>query len=289
MNAKKTGAVITGVFIVLVCLLVIVTSIKVVPTGYTGVRARMGQISQNTISPGITFKIPFIDSIKLVNNKQQDVTIDGQIWSETAERTALYYEGVTITYQISAGRSAWILANVSNYEATLISPSLVSSAVKSASKLKTSIDATNRGIIEPEIAKVLQTSVDSKYGADTLTIIKVVVNEAEFEESYNQVIAEKQSAQIEYEKQQIENQKAIDKAIADATVKKTAAEAEAQALLIEAQAQADANELLEKSLTPNVLENKKIEKWDGKLPSVTGSEGGTIIDFGSVSNGAAAQ
>lgn len=281
MKSKKVTAWIIGLVVVFLVIILLGSSIKIVPTGYTGVRVRMGQISQNTIPAGISFKLPFIDTIKLVNNKQQDVTVDGQIWSETSERTALYYEGVTITYQISSGRSAWILANVSNYEATLLSPSIVSSAVKSASKQKTSIDATNRGIIEPEIAKVLQASVDSKYGPDTLTIIKVVVNEAEFEESYNQVIAEKQSAQIEYEKQQIENQKAIDKAIADATVKKTAAEAEAKALLIEAQAQADANALLEKSLTPNVLENKKIEKWNGELPKVSGGSD-AIIDMGDI-------
>lgn len=283
MKTKKTGTLIILGIVAAVALMLIAASIKIVPTGYTGVRVRFGQISANTIPSGINFKIPFVDTIKLVNNKQQEVTVNGQIWSETSERTALYYDGVTITYQISSGKSAWILANVTNYEDTLISSSLVSSAVKSASKQLSSIDATNRGIIEPAICKALQESVNGKYGEDTLTIIKIVINDAEFEESYNNVIAEKQSAQIEYEKQQIENKKAIEKAEADATVKKTQAQAEADALLIEAQAEADANALLENSLTPNVLKNHMIEKWNGELPMVEGADN-PIIDLGDISN-----
>lgn len=283
MKTKKTGTIVIVAIIAFFVIILLLASFKIVPTGYTGVRVRFGQISANTIPSGINFKIPFVDTIKLVNNKQQEVTVNGQIWSETSERTALYYDGVTITYQISSGKSAWILANVTNYEDTLISSSLVSSAVKSASKQLSSIDATNRGIIEPAICKALQESVNGKYGEDTLTIIKVVINDAEFEESYNNVIAEKQSAQIEYEKQQIENKKAIEKAEADATVKKTQAQAEADALLIEAQAEADANALLENSLTPNVLKNNMIEKWNGELPMVEGADQ-PIIDLGDITN-----
>ncbi|MED2235432.1 prohibitin family protein, partial [Bacillus thuringiensis] len=30
------------------------------------------------------------------------------------------------------------------------------------------------------------------------------------------------------------------------------------------------NEIIKKSLTPEIVEIKKIEKWDGKLPQVSG-------------------
>ena len=57
------------------------------------------------------------------------------------------------------------------------------------------------------------------------------------------------------------------------------AEADAEAVKIRAQAEAEANEIVSKSLTENVIENKKIEKWDGVLPKVTGGSD-TIIDLG---------
>ena len=40
----------------------------------------------------------------------------------------------------------------------------------------------------------------------------------------------------------------------------------------ETQAEAKANELLEKSLTDKVIQEKYIAKWDGKMPSVVAGE-----------------
>ena len=290
MKNKITARLIVTGLIVIAALLLIADSIKIVPTGYTGVRVRLGQVAQENISSGITMKIPFIDTVRLVNNKQQDVTIEGQIWSETSERTALYYEGINITYRINSGRSAWLVANVNDYEHTLLTSSFVSSSVKTASKLFTAIDATNRGIIEPAIAQALQASVDEKYGEDTITIIKVVVNNADYEDSYNQVIAEQQAAQIRYQTQQIENQRSIEQAEAQATVTRTSAQAQADALLIAAEAEAEANSIREESLTPNIIRYETITRWDGRLPMIqSGEDGGIIpmIDMSSVMDEAA--
>ena len=53
-------------------------------------------------------------------------------------------------------------------------------------------------------------------------------------------------------------------------------EAEAEAVKIRAEAEAQANERLNESLTEEILENKKIEKWNGELPKVTGDSGALI-------------
>ena len=287
MKGKFSKKWIIAGIIAAAAILIIANSIKIIPTGYTGVRVRFGQVSAENIEPGVTFKIPLIETIRLVNNKQQDITIDGQIWSETSERTALYYEGINITYRINPGRSSWLVANVNDYEHTLMTSSFVSSAVKTAAKQYNSIDATNRGIIEPAIALALQASVDEKYGEDTITIIKVVVNNADYEDSYNQVIAEQQAAQIRYQTQQIENQRSIEQAEAQATVTRTSAQAEADAMLIAAEAEAEANSIREESLTPNIIRYETINRWDGRLPMIqTGEDSGIVpmIDLSDISD-----
>ena len=86
---------------------------------------------------------------------------------------------------------------------------------------------------------------------------KVTISNADFEDSYNAAIAAKQQAQLNAEQQAIENQRAIDKAAADAEVKRTNAEADAKAKLIAAEAEAQANDLLEKSLTEMILREMK--------------------------------
>ena len=154
----------------------------------------------------------------------------------------------------------------------------MASSIKSSSKSLSDTDATNRSIIEPLVMKILQKSLDDKYGENVVYINKVIVNNADFEDSYNKAIAAKQKAKLEAEKQEIENQEAIDKAIADAEVKKANAKAAAEAKLISAQAEAKANKLLEESLTDKILQEKYINKWNGKLPStVVGEDVGIMI------------
>ena len=269
---------IVGLVIAVMLIIVAVNSVKIIPTGYTGVRTTFGQISSTVVQSGLNFKIPFIQSINLVNNKQQDVTFDGTISSETSERNEVFFSGITVTYQINAEKSSWIYANVSNYKNNLVSESLVASALKTSSKTLTPTDVTSRNILEPLVKENIQASLNEKYGSEVVKINKVVINNATFDEEYNDKIAQKQQAQMAYETQQIENKTAVEKAEADATVKITQAQAEADAKLISANAEAEANKLVEESLTENILKDKTIEKWNGELPKVTG-ENGMMLDI----------
>ena len=274
-NINKIIAVVSSVILVSV---VVSSSFCIIPTGYTGVRTTFGQIDQKPVSAGFNWKIPFVQKVNKVCNKQQDVFISGQIWSETSERTAIYYENVTVTYQINGEKSAWIVANVSDYKNSLITSGIVASAIKTASKELSSVDATNRGKIEPLAQEKLQKVLDEKYGPDVIYINKVVVENVDFEESYNQAIAEKQNAQLAYEKQAIENQKNVEKAEADAQAKEKAAQGEANAIKIKAEAEAEANKKVADSLTDEILRNKYYEKWNGKLPEVVGSDANVILN-----------
>lgn len=267
---KFKAAYVIWILVAIVVIFVVANSMKIIPTGYTGVRTTFGQISANVVQSGLNFKIPFVQSITLVNNKQQDVTFENTISSETSERNEVFFSGITVTYQINAEKSAWIYANVSNYKNNLISESLVASALKTASKTLTPTDVTSRNILEPMVKENIQNSLNEKYGSEVVKINKVVINNATFDEEYNAKIAQKQQAQMAYETQQIENKTAVEKAEADAKVKVTEAQAEADAKLIEANAEAEANKTLEESLTSEILQEMLIDKWNGELPLVSG-------------------
>ena len=77
------------------------------------------------------------------------------------------------------------------------------------------------------------------------------------------------TAQQDAQTQEIKNQTAIDKA-----------NAKAQAKIIEAEAEAKANKIVSDSITDELLKQKKIDRWDGKLPKVQGSATTAIIDSG---------
>ena len=257
-------------------------SFTIIPTGYTGVRVTFGQVDSRTLNNGFNFHIPFAQEIVLVNNKQQDIRFnENAISSETSERNTVNFKGITVTYQINPEKSAWIYANVTNYQDGLVSEPLVASAIKTTSKTLSPIDCTNRSILEPKAKENIQISLDEKYGPDVVYVNKVVVNDATFDAEYDEKIAKKQQAQIDYETQQIENKKNIEKAEADATVTKTNAQAKADALVINAEAEANANKTISDSIDANVLQNKYYETWDGKLPTtIVGSDAAASILIG---------
>lgn len=269
-------------WVIAVAVLIVSASITVIPTGYTGVKTTFGQIDERTLPNGANWHIPVVQSIEKVNNKQQDVEFEGQTWSETKERTALYYEDVTVTYRINPEKSAWIFTNVSDYKKNLVSAELTASALKSSSKQLTDTDATNRSIIEPLCKENLQKSVDAKYGENVIVINNVTISGADFDESYKKAIADKQKAQLAYEQAAIENKKNVEKAETDAKATKIKAQAKADAAVIKAEGDAKANKELNDSLTDKVLKSRYLDKWDGALPKASLSEGNTMYDISSL-------
>lgn len=128
-----------------------------------------------------------------------------------------------------------------------------------------------------ELLKLAE-SLNQKYGEGAVFINKVVINNMDFEEAYNTAIQQKSIAQQNADKQKIENEAAIAKAEADKQVAITNAEAEAQKTSIAADAQAEANRKIAESLSEPLIEYQKIQKWDGKLPTVSGSNALVSID-----------
>ena len=139
-------------------------------------------------------------------------------------------------------------------------------------------EVTNRTKIEPLAQQKLAESLVQKYSEDVVFVNKVVINDMNFEDAYNEAIQQKSIAQQNADKQKIENEAAIAKAEADKQVAITNAEAEAQKPSIAAEAQAEANRKLAESLSDTLIEYQKIQKWDGKLPTVSGGNALVSID-----------
>ncbi len=269
VGLKKSKRIMPACIIIGVAVFVVGCCFTIVPTGYTGVRTTFGQVSKNIVPQGFNLKVPFVQTIELVNNKQQDTKIVAQVWGESSEKIPVYATEITVTFQVESGRSAWIFSNVTDTK-DLITQSLVSSAIKSAMVELPASEVTVRSKIEPLVKEKLAESVDEKYGSDTISVLKVVIDQMDFEESYNNAISDKSIAMQRQAQQEIENNTAIAKAEADKKVAIANAEAEAEATRIAAEAEAAANKLIAESLTDEILKSKFYEKWDGKLPSVMG-------------------
>lgn len=263
---------------------------RVVPTGYTGVRTTFGLIDQESCMPGFNLVTPFAQSISLVNNKQQDLRFEDRVWAETKEQTVVYMEGVQVTYQIVPESSAWIYANVENWIEKLVDQDITASALKSAARELGADEVTDRAKIQDNARRLLQAAVDDKYGPERVIIKNVIINNMDFDESYNAAIAKKSQAIQEQQEQAIRNQTNVDKAKAEAEAERQKAQGQADAELIRANAKAEANKAIANSITDATQRQDAIDKWDGVLPRYAG-DGATfgILDAADVPTAAPAQ
>lgn len=267
-----------GITAVAVCIIGIgANCINIIPTGYTGIKTSFGKVSQKELTTGIHFSVPFVQNVSEINNKQQDVTIADKIWGEASDKTPVYAENVTVTYNISVEKSVWLYSNVTNMD-DIINNGIVASAVKSAMGELGPEDVTNRGKVEPLAQQKLAEALNAKYGEDAVTVHQVIISNMDFEDAYNDAIQQKSIAQQTAARQKIENETAIAKAEADKTVAIKNAEAKAEKMKIEAEAQADANKKVAESISDELIDYQKIEKWDGRLPTVTGGNAIVSLD-----------
>lgn len=137
----------------------------------------------------------------------------------------------------------------------------------------TDIFGDKRTEINAELDSYLKDKFDG-YGIiiDTVNFTNISVDDETAAAIQKKVNAQQELelANIEAETAKIQANK--DKEVAQIAADKAVIEAEAKAdtTRIEAQAEAEANREIAASLTPELIEKIKYEKWNGELPTVTG-------------------
>lgn len=248
--------------IVAVIAIIAVNTITVVGAGHTGVVVTMGKVNEGVLQEGIHAKIPFIQNVVMIDNRIQKLEVTTEAFSKDLQSVDTT---LAINYRVDTAKSYSIYKNIgANYEDVLVTPAVNEVLKAITAKYTAEETVTNRALI----SKGLVEELNNKLNSIGLYVTDVNIVNFDFSEAFITAIEEKQVAQQQLLKAETEKKTAI-----------TNAEAEAEAAKIRAQGEAEANTTLSKSLTDQVIENKKIEKWNGEMPKVTGGNG-TIIDLG---------
>ena len=110
--------------------------------------------------------------------------------------------------------------------------------------------------------RIAETFEKDGIGVDQLTFAASLRMPESVEQAINRTIEQNQAA--------ISAQNRVAQVEAEAKQKVAQASGDAEAVLMRAKAEAEANRLLTQSLSAPLMEYKRLEKWDGKLPQVTG-------------------
>lgn len=276
-------------------------SIVIVPSGYVGIKTSYGQISGEVLPSGQYFSIPIIYHIDKINCKQQDTKYEDKIWGESSERTPVYAENIRISFQINSEKAAWIWSNVEEWDYKLLKGSIISTAIKRAAVELPNNQVTNRSYIEPLALKYLQEEIDKYYKESVLTVNSVNIGNMDFSDEYNAALEKRDLAKLEAENAKYVNEKKLADAEAetkeakiksDAEIarKKQETEAAAERKRITAEAEAEANKMIAESLTPELIELKRIdvemkqaESLGNWRPSVVGGNSVPMLDINSSS------
>lgn len=287
MRKGMLGGIVIAV-IIIICLVIGIICTTRVPAGYVAVQYSInGGVKDEILSQGWHIVSPTIKTTKYsVGLEQSYLTAGNDGDSETDESfSASSSEGkaiiidLTFTYQYQADDVTSVFERFKGQSGkevrdSFIKPNIVSWTKEVVARYKVSdILGSERANINTALSEYLAQKFEP-YG---ITISNVSLINVDVDEETRKAINAKITAQQNAETQEINNKTAIDKAEADAQVKKTTAKAEADARLIQAEAEAEANRLLNSSLSDKVLYRDYITKWDGKLPNYMAGDGSTSV------------
>ena len=271
---RVSKSTVTGILVVVVAVIIasIIAklSIAVIPAGYVGVQYNMnGGVEGKTLTQGWNFKSPkvhvtnytvSIEQSYLTSNDKGDSPSDESFSASSKEGKAMQVE-LAFSYQYDAKTVNKVFTEFRGQSGTevrdyFIKPNMVSWSKEVLARYAVSdILGDKRADVNTALTEYVANKFDKYY----IKISNVSLSNVTVDEETQKAINNKIQAQQNAETQTIKNQTAIDKANADATVKKTKAQAEAEAKLIEAQAEAEANKKLNGSITDNLIKMKEAE------------------------------
>lgn len=287
-----------GIFVAVVLIIGVVIAclcLKKVPAGYVGVVYNMSTgVSGETVGQGwhlipptkkITKYSIGIEQSYLTSDNKGDSEKNDSFEVPTSDGKGLTVD-LTFTYRYDEDRAAETFAKFKGRSGSeilkiFIRPNIVSWTKEVTAKYPvTEILGNQRASLNEILSEYLKDKFDP-YGIIIESASLIDINP---DKQTRQAIQKKVTAQQELELAQVEAQTAKvqaekDKEVAQiqAEQEKIKAQGEAEAKKIAAEAEAEANKKIANSLTPELINKIKYEKWNGQMPQVQGS-GTTIVD-----------
>ena len=255
MNEKKYLMIIPCILLVIL----LFSSVTTIKSGEVGIRVRFGKVVNKKTTEGINFKFPVIEKIEKMNVRVQKVEVQTASSSKDLQEVEM---SLAVNYQIDKEKARELYKTVgTGYDEVILEPAIQESIKAVTSKYTAEELITNRSEVSEKCQEELNKKV-SKYG---LKVNDFNITNFNFSEEFNKAIEEKQVAEqkVLTAKQELEKERI-----------------EAEKKIVKAEAENRANELKQQNLTDNIIKEKFIEKWNGELPKVSGSN--NIMDVSEI-------
>lgn len=240
MKNKQLITVAAGVVGIILVLIVFASAYVQIPSGYVGVLTRFGKVIGER-QPGVSWKAPFIESVTPMNVQVQKEQVDASAASKDLQTVTTT---VALNYHLDHAQVSNVYVNLSvDYVDRVISPD-----IQEATKAVTAgYNAEELLSKRAQVADSMTKELIDKLQPRGIVVDQVSIVNFAFSQEFSQAIEQKQVAQQDAQR--------------------------AQYTLQKAQLDAQANQVQQAALTPEILEQQAIAKWDGHLPTTVAGQG----------------
>jgi regulator of protease activity HflC (stomatin/prohibitin superfamily) len=245
-----------------------------VPPGHSGVVVTMGRVSDNVLSDGLHFKLPW-QNVILLDNRAQKRELTTQAFSSDIQQVDVDCS-VNFSVDRDTCQRLYQTVGVAYYE-TVMLPRVLENLKAIFSNYSAEDLVGAREDLSKQILGILAPEMKA-YGIEVLSI---AIENMDFTDAFTDAVEAKQVAEQTKLKTQIQQseqllieqtnaERAKITANASAEVARINAAAKAYSVRTAAEAEAEANTLLAESVTEQLIEYVKANGWDGKLPQFMG-------------------
>ena len=255
-DLNKLGKKIVLYFVAFVVLLSFVFgSIYTIQAGHRGVLLTFGKPTMEAQEEGLHFKVPFVQTIKKMEVRKQKIEVNADSASKDLQDVQTT---IALNFHINPEETPILFQKIGvDYRTRIIDPAIQESVKAVTAKYVAAELITKRPQVREDMRKLLKEKLQNYYiVVDDFNIVNFQFSE-EFDKAIElKVTAEqlKLKATMDLERIKIEKQQII-----------TQAQAEAEALRLQKQ-----------SITPELVELRRIEMqkiaiaaWDGVMPQAT--------------------
>ncbi len=281
----------TFIGIALAVIILIVSCVAVVPTGYTGVLTTFGKVENRTVPSGISFVAPWQKVVKM-DNRTQKVQIQTSAFSSDIQQVDLL---LSVNYCIDQETAQVLYKTVGiGYYDNIMFPRIQENTKAVFSQYSAEKLIEKRDLLSDAIAE--STSADmGRYG---ITIVSISIEDIDFTDAFTNAVEAKQvaaqnklTAETEQAQKTMEEeakaQRAIIAANAEAEQAVIAANADLEVVKIQSEAslyagqrEAEMNARIAENLTGELIDYYWIKQWNGELPdTVLGDSSEFMIDL----------
>ena len=270
--------VIPAIIGIIILLFVVSASVKIVDAGHRGVLVQFGNVATDaSLDEGIHFVTPFRDSVVQMEVRTQKAVENAASASADLQDVTTQ---VALNYRINPDNAQVVYQQLGfDYGNRVIAPAIQESVKQVTARFNAEELITKRETVKNQIEE----QIKARLAPYNVLVDTISITEFQFSEQFRIAVEAKVEAQQralqaqnDLRRIEIEAQQNEAKAVGEQKANIARAEGVRQSNVLQAEGESQAINIIDEQLrsSPTYLEWLKTQRWDGKLPLVTGGGGG---------------